>query len=512
MLFTSYQFIVFLMVVVFVFYCAPKKWQTLILLLASYLFYYFAARGCLIYVILTTIGSYFAARGISKASGKQRKSYKRLKKIWLIMGLIFTLGLLGVFKYTNFFIYNVNRFVELLDETKQINYIRILLPLGISFYTFRCVGYLVDIYRGKFEAEKNIVRYALFVSFFPQIIQGPISRYDELGRSLFLQKKFNKQVICSGLQRMLWGYFKKLVIADRILIAVNTVIRSPQEYQGAYVFLGALFYAVELYADFTGGMDITIGIGELFGVQIVENFRQPFLSKSVKEYWTRWHISMGTWFRNYVFYPCSVDSPMRKLTSLSKSHFGKKIGKKLPVYMASFIVWFLTGLWHGASWNFIVWGLGNFVLITLSEECRPMFAWFHKQFPHVKEKKWFSALQITRTILLMSCLRMFDCYKTVSETIQMFFSMFTKWDSRIFFDGSLLKLGISFTDYIIIFIGIILMFKVSLQQKQGPVREKIRSFSGVTRFCIWYGLFLVVILFGAYGIGYDETQFIYTQF
>jgi len=512
MLFTSYQFIVFLMVVVVTFYCTPKKWQTMILLLASYWFYYFAARGCLIYVILTTIGSYFAARGISKASGKQRKSYKHLKKIWLIMGLVVTLGLLGVFKYTDFFIYNVNRFVKLLDEAKQINYIQILLPLGISFYTFRCVGYLVDVYRGKYEAEKNILRYALFVSFFPQIIQGPISRYDELGRTLFLPKKFNKQVICSGLQRMLWGYFKKLVIADRILIAVNTVIRSPQEYQGAYVFLGALFYAVELYADFTGGMDITIGIGELFGVQIVENFRQPFLSKSVKEYWTRWHISMGTWFRDYVFYPCSVCSPMRKLTSFSKSHFGKKIGKKLPVYMASFIVWFLTGLWHGASWNFIVWGVGNFVLITLSEECRPVFAWFHKQFPHVKSKKWFSVLQITRTILLMSCLRMFDCYRTVSETVQMFCSMFTKWDSRIFFDGSLLKLGISFTDYIIIFIGIVLMFQVSLQQKQGPVREKIRSFSGVTRFFIWYGLFLVVLLFGAYGIGYDETQFIYTQF
>ena len=221
---------------------------------------------------------------------------------------------------------------------------------------------------------------------------------------------------------------------------------------------------------------------------------------------------MGTWFRDYVFYPCSVCGPMRKLTSFSKSHFGKKIGKKLPVYMASFIVWFLTGLWHGASWNFIAWGLGNFVLITLSEECRPVFAWFHKQFPHVKSKKWFSVLQITRTILLMSCLRMFDCYRTVSETVQMFCSMFTKWDSRIFFDGSLLKLGISFTDYIIIFIGIVLMFQVSLQQKQGPVREKIRSFSGVTRFFIWYGLFLVVLLFGAYGIGYDETQFIYTQF
>ncbi len=512
MLFTSYQFIIFLIFVFLLFYCAPKKCQTFVLLLASYCFYLFADDGYLIYILITTGVTFLVAGKLSAIRQKEKTNVKAKQKPWLFLGLGITLGLLCVFKYTNFTIHNINKIISVFKETRQIAYVNILLPIGISFYTFQCVGYLVDVYRGKYAAEKNILRFALFVSFFPQLIQGPISRYDELSKSLFEEKNFDKNVVCSGLQRILWGYFKKLVIADRILIAVNTIIRSPEQYQGAYVLIGALFYAAELYADFTGGIDITIGIGEVFGVRIAENFRQPFLSKSVKEYWTRWHISMGTWFRDYVFYPVSVSRPIKKLTAFSKKHFGKKVGKKLPVYVASFIVWFLTGLWHGASWNFIAWGLGNFLLITLSEESKPLFERFHSRFPKVKNRIWFSVFQIIRTILLMSCLRMFDCYRNITETVWMFGSIFTKWDGRIFYNGSLLKIGLSATDYVILLIGIILMFAVSLEQRKGSVRAKIRMFSPMKRFFVWYGLFLAILMFGAYGIGYDVTQFIYNQF
>lgn len=520
MLFTSYQFICFFILVFLLFYCAPRKYQMYVLLLASYCFYFFAEGGLLVYLLITTITTFLCAKKISTIR-REKEEYRvdnsrmqrnRKAKRWLILCLCINLGLLCLFKYTNFSIYNINAVFEFFGSTKKLDYVELLLPLGISFYTFQSVGYLVDVYRGKYAAETNIIRFALFVSFFPQLMQGPISRYDDLNKSLFKEKYFDKSSVCLGLQRILWGYFKKLVVADRILVAVHTIIHSPEKYQGAYVLIGALFYAVELYADFTGGIDITIGIGEVFGVQITENFRRPFFSKNVKEYWNRWHISMGTWFRDYIFYPVSVSSPIKKVAAFSKKRFGKKIGKKVPVYLASFIVWFLTGLWHGASWNFIAWGLGNFFLILLSEECKPVVQQFHKRFPNIRESVLFSGFQMIRTILLMSCLRMFDCYRSVSETVSMFCSMFTKWDGRIFFDGSLLRLGLTKSDYVILVCSIVVMILVSLWQEKGPVRQRVRMLSPVWRFCIWYGLFLCVLLFGAYGMGYDATQFIYTQF
>ncbi len=506
MLFTSYQFIGFLFFAVVLFYLVPKKFQTAILLFASYFFYFAASGSCLIYVVITTVVTFWTAKKIEKS--KNRKTAKR----WLLFCLGVQLGLLCVFKYTNFTIHNMNTVLALFGAEETIRFVDILLPLGISYYTFQSVGYSMDVYWKKSRAETSLLRLALFVSFFPQMIQGPISRYRDVSKTLYSEKKFEVSTVCAGLQRILWGFFKKLVIADRILVAVNTIIQNTELYQGAYVFLGAVFYAVELYADFTGGIDITIGTAQLFGIQLVENFKQPFLSKSVKEYWTRWHITMGTWFRDYVFYPVSISRPIRGLTHVSRTFFGKSVSRKLPVYLASFIVWFLTGLWHGASWNFIAWGIGNFLIITISQECSPLYRLFHKKFPMVKERLWFRVFQILRTILLMSCLRMFDCYRSVKQTFFLFGTIFTKWDSRIFVDGSLLKLGLTMTDYIILAAGMILMLSVSLVQQKGSVRLQLRQWPPYVRYFIWYGLFLAVLLFGFYGIGYDAAQFIYHQF
>lgn len=506
MLFVSYQFLLFLACVFLLFYCLPGQFQTILLLFASLFFYWNANEGCLIYILITVTVTYITARIIS-----DRKKGRKKNRKWLIAGIGINAGLLAVFKYTNFAIYNVNQLLQLTGGTK-LDYFALALPLGISFYTFQSIGYLADVYRGKYAAEKNIVRVALFLCFFPQLIQGPISRFDEISPSLFQEKRFDKCTVCAGLQRILWGYFKKLVIADRILVAVNEIIRNPEQYQGAYVLLGAIFYAVELYADFTGGIDITLGIGELFGIQMKENFRRPFLSKSVKEYWTRWHITMGTWFRDYIFYPVSMCGWMKKLTSFFKKRFGKKAARKLPVYLSAFFVWFLTGLWHGASWNFITWGMGNFLCIVFSEECHPLIMQVHNKFPTLKNKKWFSVFQVVRTILLMSMLRMFDCYSSVSETFRMFASMFTRWDSCIFFNGSLLCIGLTEVDYIILLAGVLLMFWVGFSQNKGSVRQLIRKQKPGIRFCIWYGLSLAILLFGAYGIGYDAVQFIYNQY
>lgn len=531
MLFTSYEFIIFVTVTFLLYYGIPKKWQWMLLLAASYVFYFLAGASYLPYIFATTVSSYLAARKISALRAgetaylkehkealtrEERKAYKAAAKKkrwhWLLACLLLNLGILAVCKYTNFTIANLNALLGAFGSTKQLAFAKLILPMGISFYTFQTMGYLIDVYRGKYEAEKNPFRLALFVSFFPQLVQGPISRFDELSQTLFQEHSWDAQTISFGLQRILWGYFKKLVLADRMLVAVNALIRSPEEYQGAYAFVGMLFYAFELYCDFTGGIDITIGVAELFGIRVTENFRRPYFSKNIKEYWNRWHITMGTWFTDYIFYPISVCKPMLKLSRFSREHLGDAIGKRVPVYLSSFAVWFTTGIWHGASWNFIVWGLGNFVVIMISQELEPLYRRFHRQFPKADGAWGFRAFRVVRTVLLMSSLRMFDCYRDVPLTFRMFGSMFTTGNWSILWNGKLLTLGLTLTDYAILLLGLLLVLSVSLIQRRGSVREQIRKRPVAVRTALWYGLFLAVLLFGAYGVGYDASQFIYNQF
>jgi len=531
MLFKSYEFLFFVLITCVLYYIIPKKWQWMLLLLASYVFYFLAGASFLPYIFVTTVSTYLVARKITslqqstslyvkehkeELSREEKKEYKAKAKKkqwhWLLFCLLFNLGILAVVKYTNFAISNVNAVLTVFGSKTTLSFVDLVLPLGISFYTFQSMGYIIDVYRGKYEAEKNPLRFALFVSFFPQLVQGPISRFDDLAQSLYKEHAFEFAKISLGLQRVLWGYFKKMVIADRMLIAVNELIQNPDQYKGAYVFAGMLFYALELYADFTGGIDITIGIAEILGIRVTENFHRPYFSKNIKEYWNRWHMTMGSWFTDYIFYPISVCQPMLKFSRFSRAHFGEFIGKRMPVYLSSFVVWFTTGIWHGASWNFIVWGLGNFVVIMISQELEPLYRRFHEKFPKAEGAFAFKVFRVVRTILLMSSLRMFDCYRNVPLTFRMFGSMFTTWNWKVIFDGSMLKLGLDAKDYIILFAGMLLMLTVSLIQRSGSVRGKIRTLSVPVRTILWYGLFLVVLLFGAYGVGYDASQFIYNQF
>ncbi|MCL2253711.1 MAG: MBOAT family protein, partial [Lachnospiraceae bacterium] len=435
MLFTSYSFIAFLIVLFVSYYLVPKQFQWKLLLFFSYLFYFFAGPVYLLYIITTTVTIYFFAQKIENLSLSQKahldknkeifgsaekKQYKAFiksrKRRLLIIALIINIGILAVSKYTNFAIVNFNSLMRTiadlrgLEESGQLALRNIIVPLGVSFYTFQAVSYLIDVYRGTVKASRDLFRFALFVSFFPQLIQGPISRFGDLSKTLFSPHSFDRQQVSFGLQRILWGFFKKLVIADRLLIGVNEIIRNPESYGGAFVFVGMLFYAFELYADFTGGIDITIGVAQVLGIKVTENFRRPYFSKSIKEYWKRWHITMGAWFTDYVFYPVTVSKPLLRLSKWSRKNLGEAFGKRVPIYLASFIVWFTTGLWHGASWNFIVWGLANWVVIMVSEEFEPLYRKFHRRFD-IKEHVLFKALQIVRTVLLMSLIRTFDCYR-----------------------------------------------------------------------------------------------------
>lgn len=530
MLFTSYEFIGFLFILFFLYYVFPKKFQWPLLLIFSYVFYFLVNPVCLIYILVTTISVYILGYAIERLQLKQkdyleqnkgtlsregRKEYKKkIKgKQWhlLLIALFVNLGILGVIKYTNFTVSNINLVLKFFGSERQFGFLDIALPMGISFYTFQAIGYIIDVYRGTCRAEKNLFKFALFISFFPQLVQGPISRFHDLSQTLYQEHYFDTKTICYGLQRILWGFFKKLVIADRVLTGVNVIIGNPAEYKGAYVFVGMVFYALELYADFTGGIDITIGIAEVLGIKVTENFSRPYFSKSIKEYWRRWHITMGTWFTDYIFYPVSVCKPMLKLSRISRRCFGEAAGKRIPVYLSSFVVWLATGIWHGASWNFIVWGLGNWLVIMISQELEPLYMKFHSVF-QIKDNSFFKLFQIFRTILLMSCLRTFDCYRNVPLTFKMFGTLFTTGNWNILWDGSLLCLGLEKPDYVILFLGLLLLILVSMLQRKGKVRDRIAGYPYPVRFVIWYGLFLTVLLMGAYGIGYDVNQFIYNQF
>ena len=524
MLFTSYAFVGFLALVLLGYYLVPGRWQWPLLLAASYGFYFAASPYYLLFILVTTASTwavsgrlsaltaeqqaYLAANG--QLSREEKKTYRaRIKKrkwAWLLACLILNIGILSVTKYTNFVIRNISHLVG--GGLKPVD---MIVPMGISFYTFQTMGYIIDVYRGKQQAQPNFFKLALFVSFFPQLVQGPISRYGQLAPTLFSPHRFEEKTFSFGLMRILWGYFKKVVLADRILAGVNTLVRDPA-YTGAYVFVAMLFYAFELYCDFTGGIDITIGIGEAMGIRLPENFDLPYFSKNIKEYWNRWHITMGTWFTDYIFYPISVCAPMLRLSKWSREHLGQQVGKRVTVYLSRFVVWLATGIWHGAAWNFVVWGLANYVVIMVSQELEPLYERFHRRFA-VRGKAPYEIFQVVRTILLMSMIRMFDCYRDVPLTFAMVGSMFTRFDPRVFADGSLLQIGLSGADYLVLAVGFAVVLGVSLfKLKRGSVRQALyQKPAGV-----FYGtmalLLVCTVVFGAYGAGYDSAQFIYNQF
>ena len=541
MLFTSYAFIGFVILLVALYYVLPKKAKWPLLLLGSYVYYFFAGWKFLFFILAVTVITYVAGILISRNKaradarfaemkrleksgegdpekvGKEarklyKESQKKIRRRIMAVGITLALLILAVVKYTNFTIHNINGLLSAFHVSKRIGFLTILKVTGISFYTFQSVGYVIDVYRDRHEAQKNFFKYALFVSFFPQLVQGPISRYGDLSKELYTPHAFSGRVVGRGLERVIWGYFKKLVIADRILPAVNTMIEAPESYTGVFVFCVMMFYALELYADFTGGIDITIGIAEMLGIPVKENFERPFFSKNIAEYWRRWHITMGTWFTDYIFYPISVSGPMLKLSKWSRKHLPERMGKRVPVYLASFVVWFTTGIWHGASWNFIVWGLGNFVVIMISQELEPLYAKFHKKV-NTDGSTVYKSFQVGRTILLMSALRLFDCYRDVPLTFKMFGTMFTTWNWKAMGNGTLLQLGIGRADYVILILGTILLFAVSMAGRSGSVRDKLeKKLPMPARWGLFTVLLLVVVVFGAYGLGYDASQFIYNQF
>lgn len=529
MLLVSYEFLLFFAAVLFLYYLLPGRIQWLVLLAASYLFYLSGGWKLAGFILATTVSTWLLGLKLGKLQKETRayikehglgreekKAYRAKRKAmsWriLLVGLCLNFGILAVLKYTNFMLGNVEAILHILGRGDGLGRVDWLLPMGISYYTFQSMGYLIDVYRNKYEPERNLGQFALFVSFFPQLIEGPISRFDEMKGQFRALHRFDGQNVAFGLQRMLWGYFKKLVVADRLVYAVSAVSGEPERFTGSFVLVGMLCYTVQIYADFSGGIDIVLGAAQAFGITLPENFDRPYFSRTVGEYWRRWHMSLMAWLREYIFYPASVCAPVTKLAKWGKKRFGDGVGRRIPVYAASLIVWFVTGIWHGATWGFVIWGMINCVVILAASELAPWQRKFHEKHPGLKDKRYFQVFQIGRTMLLLSVIQTLEYYKTVPRMAAMMCSMIRDFSLSAFFDGSLLGLGLDGWDWILAGFGSVLMLLVSLAKSRGSVRGQIREKPEAVRFLVWFGLFLAVLVFGAYGQGFNASQFIYNQF
>ena len=521
MQFTTISFAIFAAITLIGYYLFPKKERWAFLLFASWFFYLCAGTQYLFFLLFTTVSTYCFSTAIGKNLEKQdaylaehkaalsreeKKAYKaavkKRNRVYLILCLVANFSILAVCKAA------LLEPMAAVLESGRLSFLSIGLPLGISFYMFQSMGYVVDVYRGTVKAEKNFFRLALFVSYFPQLIQGPISKFSELGKQLYEGHAFDGKQVTFGLQRMLWGYFKKLVIADRIAAAV-IALKAP-EYAGFGFFLLTLFYAVQIYADFTGGIDMVLGLSQALGIELAENFIRPYFSKNIAEYWRRWHITLGEWMKAYIFYPISVSSPMLKLSKSARAKFGN-FGKRLPVYVASIATWFVTGIWHGVTPNFVLWGMMNCFVIVVSEELAPCYEKFHNRF-HLKEKKWYGAFEMLRMFVLMNLIRIVDLFPNVSEYFTRMGSLLTTFNFHILWDGTLMNIGLSALDYGILAFGIAVMFTVSLiQEKKGSVRALLWE-KPALQYLLVFCLLLCVLLLGSYGIGYNASNFIYNQF
>ncbi len=529
MLFTSYEFIAYLAIMFAAYFLTPSRWQWVTLLVGSYVFYAFAGLECLIFILFTTVTAYIVSILMKRAidreneyiaankenmSKDERKAYrgaaKKKRLAVLTVGLVLNFGVLAVIKYSAFAVNNVNAIMGLFGK-QGFAIPSLLLPMGISFYIFQTMGYLIDVYRAKVEPERNLAKLALFVSFFPQLVQGPISRFGDLASQLTAPHKFNAKSFTFGLQRILWGYFKKLVIADRVLVVMRTLLDTPEQYNGAYVLLLVLVYSVQIYADFTGGIDITIGIAEAMGIRLAENFNRPFSSKSTKEYWKRWHITMGTWFDDYIFKPTPSTRPMLALNKKVSAKFGRKAGARTIAYIGMTLTWLATGIWHGAGWNFIVWGLLNCAVIMVSEMLEPIYKRFRERFPKFTATRGYGYFMSARTFLLMGVIRSLDCYRNVGLTFSKWGSMLTMRGLGDILKGGIFELGLGIADVIVVCVGILVMFAVSKISANGSIRERLYGRYALS-WTVFGALFVCIIIFGAYGIGYDSSQFIYNQF
>ena len=410
MLFNSISFLIFLPIV-YGLYWWIQSWenfkhtisvQNILLLIASYFFYAYWNIWFLGLLIFSTSLDYFSGLKIESSATNQHK------KIWFWLSICINLGLLGLFKYFNFISINLSELLGNFGWTYQPMLLLIALPIGISFYTFHGLSYVIDIYHDKIKAEKNILNYSLFVCFFPLLVAGPIERAQHLIPQLVKRKVFNRAKTINGLQQMLWGFFKKIVIADNCAVFVNQIFSDYENLNSSSLFIGAIFFSFQIYGDFSGYTDIALGAARLFGIELFNNFSYPYFSKSINEFWKRWHISLTSWFRDYIYIPMGGNrvNPIRKIIN-------------------TIFVFLISGFWHGANWTYISWGFLNSIFIlpkTLSQKTQSIDS-------NKIANKVIGAIKMLLTFLTVSILWVFFRSKAVYDASKYLQNLVFKWNS-----------------------------------------------------------------------------------
>ena len=524
MSYTSYSYLFIFLGIVFLCYTAfPKKFKWTVLLTASYVFYFLNSGKLIVFLLLSTASVYFAGiflnrindtaalakKGLEKEEKKQVKALVNWQKRAVVTSAVgFIFGILLILKYSAFFARSLNSAFGFL----HLKELKFMLPLGISYYTLQAAGYIIDVYRGKYRASENFGKVALFLSFFPQIVEGPIGRFDLLADPLYEGHSFDYDRVCKGVQLIFWGLFKKMVIADRANIFVSQVFDNYKNYSGSIILLGGLLYTLQIYAEFSACMDIVTGSAELFGVPLSKNFERPFFSKSVGEFWRRWHITLGAWLRDYVFYSVSLSKPFMKLSKFAKTHFNEFLGSLVPASFAMFFTWFGIGFWHGAGWKYIVYGLYYYAVMMAGMYLEPLFEKVFSALKIKRDSRPLNAFRILRTVVIVIGGMMLFRADTVGVWGYMLKSIFTSFCAGGFLKTAV-SLGMDKQDFFIIAVGSALMLVISLLQEKGiKVRDSLARQKLPVRWCAYAALIMAVVIFGAYGAGYDAVDFIYGQF
>lgn len=527
----SVQFLFFTLAALILYYIIPARFRWIVLLVASLVFYCLAGPGYIVYILINSACAFIAAGKMDSLAEKRdeyiaqqgkelgredKKAYKagvkKKQKRYLLLAVLVNVGILAVFKYLDIGVAYFNYYrLTLTGNVNLVPQPSLVLPLGMSFYTFQSLGYVIDVYYGRIKSEKNYPRFLLFISFFPQLVQGPISRFADLHKELFAEKSFDINGITSGLYRICWGLFKKLIIADRLSSYVGSCVAFREVYKGPYLLLCIFFYAFQIYGDFSGGIDVALGVAQLFGIKLAENFDRPFFSKRISEYWTRWHITLGTWFRDYVFYPLSVNKSILRLGKWCRTHMGEGFGKRVPIYLPMIAVWALTGMWHGYESKYIVWGLLNCLFIILGTETEPLSLRIMERFSLREEMFAVKVYRVVKTFWLTAFLRVFDLVKLPSDGFSLMRDVFTGW-GKFDINEVYTVLGLPQEELTVAVAAIVILTVVSLVQRKGRIGDRLVLRNGWYAYTGLVVLSVIVLIFGSYGLGYDAQSFIYMKF
>lgn len=507
---TGFEFYIFAAVIVLFYYVLPKRCQRYVLLVASIVFYCTYGIEKLPFMLVSAVIAYFAARKISAIQEKSENAAEAKKHSKPVL-LVTTVLLVALLLYAKIGTWVMSSIAALLS-LKADAVPKAIVALGVSYYTFSLISYTADVYWRKDKAEKSLLNLLLFTAYFPKILQGPISRHKNLAPQFEQPHSFDYKEFCFGLQLMVWGYFKKMVIADRLSLLINTVFGKPDSYAGSILLVAAMASCIQLYCDFSGCMDIVGGFSQILGLKLEPNFDHPLFSRSASEFWRRWHMTLGTWFKDYIYMPLMISPKLIGLSKKLKDRFGMRASKAFMTIVPLSAVWLLTGLWHGTGWDFVVWGLSWGAIIICSSVFAPEIKKLSKLLHINTSTKSWAVFQTVRTFLLFTASRMITVPGDLAKTALIFSKIFTDFGVASLVDGTLYTLGLDRPNFILAVVCILILWGMSRMQLNGSVRQKIADCNIVFRWAIYYAAIFSIIIFGIYGPGYDASSFVYMRF